>query len=743
MRTRLSTPLNSILKTGAALATLALVSSATGCSSLTLRGFFVDSAYPKTVPELPPRDLPLSVDASVASTLTVSYAKPHDASACLSSIAGDEAAIDALVSYGACLAEGTPRMQCSAALPWISQAAPRRGGRWGFQRGGRGLGAGRGRGAQEPRGPGSPSGPSAAGAPSAGAPGAPVAETAPKEPPLSSSEPPHNPISAAVASTTCPAELPSEVDQMRMYLSLGDAAEALYTYHLDTKGQFAIGEPLDDLLRAAFKRALTHASQILALDPRADRDPELPTLAQSGGAANGAFMAGYAHGLFWLREKARLYATPEQKTAIDGYRFGGAATSSVGTLVGLALDLYFSDQKPTVPQEKALDACIAKGGAPVSGEADRKLQDCGLAQLRVNFKQNEWDLLCAQHGTVLKLLGDDFSGLLRFDPLQKNILEPFFKDFKEILLGNSFTRTPMVVDMDQSVVVGLDERACLASGMDQQRCLVTATLASIIEPIFAAPMDTVYSGLNGPQGEKGTWVDGSVRSLNPASRGAHFGAGRLLVLNPTRSGGVPSARIKKMTEQFQQTTDSLGAAQRAWELSYSKSYLVERQAQACALGAYTGNHSLCPLPGAPRRDRAGAGSGGGAARFTATSLPGPAAVAVWVPEDIEPKTLFASGYTFDPLVMSALFAWGQQQALKDRKRIFGWLGWCALLAMEDGAEQCDVKGVSTLYRQRVEEQKVIIRTEVDSYRKYADRALWQKHLDERRSALKKNFKDCQ
>lgn len=671
MRTRLSTRFNPLLNAGAALASLALAGSAAGCSSLTLRGFFVDGAYPKTVPKLPPRDLPLSVDASVAAVLTVGYSKPHDAAACLSSVAADDAAVDALVSYGACLAEGTQRLQCAAALPWITPANPQL--------------------------------------------------TAPY---------------ARSAATTCPAQLASELDQMRMYLSLGDAAERLYAYHLDTKGQFAVGLPLSDSLRAAFKRALTHASQILALDPRADRDPELPVLAQSGGAANGAFMAGYTHGLFWLREKARLYATPEQKAAIDGYRFGGAATSSVGTLVGLALDLYFSDQQPTLPQEKALDACIAAGGAPVSGEAGRKLQDCGLAQLRVNFKQNEWNLLCAQHGTVLKLLGDDFSGLLRFDPLQKNILEPFFKDFKELLLGNSFTRTPMVVDMDQSVVVGLDERACLASGMDQQRCLVTATLASIIEPIFAAPMNTVYSGLNGAQGEQGTWVDGSVRSLNPASRAANFGAGRLLVLNPTRSGGVPSARIKKMTEQFQQTTDALGAAQRGWELSYAKSYLVERQAQACALGAFTGNHSLCPTPGGERRDRTGSGLRSAAAQR------GPAAVAIWVPEDIEPTTLFASGYTFDPLVMSALFAWGQQQALKDRKRIFGWLGWCALLAMEDGAEQCDVKGVSTLYRQRVAEQKVLIRTEVDSYRKYADRGLWQQHLDERRSLLKKNFKDC-
>ncbi|MCA9639652.1 MAG: hypothetical protein H6718_07590 [Polyangiaceae bacterium] len=631
-----------------------------GCSELTLRGFFVDSAYPKTVEPIPPRDLLLSVDASVAPSLIISYKKPHAAATCLDEISADDAAIGALTAYGACLASGNSEESCSPKLPWIATAA-------------------------------------------------------------GGSVPPGN---------ICPKNLPSALDQMRMYLSLGDTARALYDYHLDTRGQAALGKPLKPELLQAFKDSLKHASQILALDPRDDGDPKLPIFAQSGGAANGAFMAGYSYGLFWLREKARLYATPEQKAAIDSYRFGGAATSSVGTLVAIALDLYFSDQTPSPPQEQALDACIAKAGQPVSGDPKRKLQDCALATLKTNFKQNEWDLLCAQKGTVLTLLGDDFHGLLRFDPLQNNILEPYFKNFREILLGNNFIRTPMAVDMNQAVLAGLDERACRMPGMDSQKCLVTGTLSSIIEPIFAAPLDAVYSGLKGPAGERGTWIDGSIRSLNPAGRGAAFGAGKLLVLNPTRSEGIPSKRITQMTEQFLQTSDALGASQRSWEIGYADGYLQQRNVRACTLAKLTSNFSLCPAaaPGAP-------------ASVPATD-PGGDSIRVWVPEDIEPKTLFASGYTFDPLVMSALFAWGQQQALADRKRVFGWLGWCALLAMEDGAVKCDVKGVSTLYRQRVDAHKVEVRTEVDSYRKYNDKVLWQKHLDERRALLKKNFKDC-
>lgn len=656
---------NRLLEAGRASLMLGLAAFVSaGCGGLTLRGFFVNNAYPKTAESIPPRDLLLSVDASVAPALIVAYQKPHEAATCLDQLASDDAAIDALTSYGACLAKGGAEADCSQGLPWIPETS-----------------------------------------------------AASKQPSIPQGN-------------SCPGQLPSALDQMRMYLSLGDAARALYDYHLDTRGQAALGKPLKPELSQAFRQSLRHASQILALDPKNDGDPRLPTFAQSGGAANGAFMAGYTYGLFWLREKARLYATPEQKSAIDSYRFGGAATSSVGTLVALALDLYFSDQAPTPPQERALDACIEKAGKPVSGDPGRKLQDCALAQLKTNFRQNEWDLLCAQEGDVLTLLGDEFHGLLRFDPMADRILWPFFRDFKDILLGNNFIRTPLAVDMNQAVLVGLDERACRMRDMDSQKCLMTGTLSSIIEPIFAAPLDKVYSGLEGPGGESGTWIDGSIRSLNPAARGATFGAGKLLVLNPSRSEGIPSKRITQFVEQFLQTTDALGASQRSWEIAYAAGYQKQRHERACVLAKLTSNFSLCPevAPSAPESVPA--------------ADPGGDSIRVWVPEDIEPKTLFASGYTFDPLVMSALFAWGQQQALLDRKRIFGWLGWCAMLAMEDGAVKCDVKGVSTLYRQRVDAHKVEVRTEVDGYRKYSDKVLWQRHLDERRRLLKKNFKDC-
>ncbi len=705
-----SRPTRSLI--GAALLALPLLF---GCGSLTLRGFFVDSAYPKRAEPMPARDVELVVNASVVPSLIVDYERPAAAASCLAQLAQEPETIAALTAYGRCRAEGQASAACYMAAPWIPTRGPAGWGAWGARRHGQ---PGRLRGA-----------------------------------------------------LSCPSQLESKLDQVRMYLSLAETAEAAFGYHLDTRGQAAVEAPFDAELSQALTSTLEHASAILGATPTARRDPTLPTLALSGGAANGAFMAGYAYGLLWQREKALLYATPEQREAIEGYRMGGAATSSVGTLVALALDLYFSEQTPNAKEASALRRCIEAGGAPVSGQPGRLAQDCGLAQLRVNFRQDEWDLLCAQKGTVLDLVGSHFTGLLRFDPLQENILEPFFKDFQRLLLNNGFIRTAMAVEMNQGVLGGLDERACRLPGMDTQRCLVSASLASIIEPIFAAPLDVVYSGLRGAAGERGTWLDGSMRSMNPAGRAAAFGSGQVLALNPARAQGIPSVRVGPITEQFLHTADTLAASQRGWELGFAKTYLTERREDACTLKQLTGNGSLCPAPSrerrlgepqrrgdasawprrgasAPRGASAQRGARGGlnparaGARALPASDPGGQLLAVWVPEDIEPKTLFASGYTFDPLVMSALFAWGQQQALTDRHRVFSWLGWCALSAMEDGAVSCPTRGASPRYRQAIQDYRRELRREIDGYRKYADLALWQKHLDERRRDLSKHFKTC-
>ena len=52
------------------------------------------------------------------------------------------------------------------------------------------------------------------------------------------------------------------------------------------------------------------------------------------------------YGLLFIREQARAHGTPPQCAAIDRERFGASFGSSVGSLISLPLDLYFTDAAP-------------------------------------------------------------------------------------------------------------------------------------------------------------------------------------------------------------------------------------------------------------------------------------------------------------------------------------------------------------------------------------------------------------
>jgi hypothetical protein len=529
--------------------------------------------------------------------------------------------------------------------------------------------------------------------------------------------------------TGCPAGLSSHRDRMRFVLALAEAGAAVRAYEVASAGHSSAGKPAPKPLRAALARTLGHAAMILDRDAVAPRAAMLPAIALSGGAANGAFVAGYLHALFWARERALIHASAAEREAIAGYRFGSVFGSSVGSLIALPLDLYFATSRPLPAEERALDACIRAVKVPASGKPDRKLQDCALAKLETDFVKNEWELLCAQRGSILDLIGPDAESLLRFDPLEKGVIDPFFAALHRPLLANDFTRTAMAVDLRQHVLVGLDERACLIPGTDALRCLREGVLASIVEPVFVPARPSVYSGLQGPPGETGTWLDGSIRSLNPAARAATYTFGRVLAVNTHRAHGVPGPAPKGVLPLLLATFDALGAGSRAWELRYARVYQEARKQLACDLAVRFADGILCEepaaAPGSPSRD----------------GLDGDL-YEVWVPEDIAPSALSAGGYTFDPVVMRGLFLWGQKEFLRSRRRLLGWLGWCAIARLEDSSVACRTGRTSPAFAAELRSLSDAIERELAGLGKYADPATWQRHLDERRELVEDRLETC-
>jgi hypothetical protein len=529
--------------------------------------------------------------------------------------------------------------------------------------------------------------------------------------------------------TGCPAGLSAHHDRMRFLLALAEAALAFRAYQIASFGHSSGKAPPPKALEAALARTLGHAAMILDRDAVAPRRTALPSIALSGGAANGAFVAGYLHALLWTRERALIQGTKAERELIDGYRFGSVFGSSVGSLIALPLDLYFATSRPLPAEERALDACIRAVEVPASGRADRKLQDCALAKLETDFVKNEWELLCAQPGSVLELLGPDAESLLRFDPLERKVIDPFFAALHRPLLANDFTRTTLAVDLRQHVLVGLDERACLIPGMDALRCLREGVMSSIVEPVFVPARPTVYSGLLGPAGESGTWLDGSIRSLNPAARAATYTFGRVLAVNTHRAHGVPAPAPKGVLPLLLGTFDALGAGSRAWELRYARSYQEARKQLACDLAVRFADGVLCEAPalapGSPARD----------------GLDGDL-YDVWVPEDIAPSVLSAGGYTFDPVVMRGLFLWGQKEFFRSRRRILGWLGWCAIGRLEDPRVGCSTARTSAAFAAELESRSDAIDRELEGLLKYADPTLWQRHVDERRELVEDRLETC-
>ncbi|APR76742.1 Hypothetical protein A7982_02089 [Minicystis rosea] len=539
----------------------------------------------------------------------------------------------------------------------------------------------------------------------------------------------------------------AEVDEGLLLAALGDAGQALFAYHRGLRPeQRSFGEAGDPggVIHDAMTKSVEAAVSMLEHDPdRASESgpsrAELPTVAMSGGAASGAFTAGYLFAMLDLRE--RTIAARRQAgdaAAVERIRtrerFGAATGASVGALLATLLDLYFADASPLAsaklpePTRKALEACI--GAGPISGAGDRLPQACALALMEREFTaRSEWHHLCVENADVLDLLGSKASSFMRFDPMRRRLIEPFFRQLDAVVGGNDFVREVTAVDLRQNVLMSLDERACSPlAGPARAACLENAVIASIAEPVFARHVDRVYSGLRGAQGEDGHWVDGGVRSGTPALRalqltdwptprapiagsGGPFHPLRVLAINTSRAEGVPSGSIQGAFPALFGMIGAFVGQARQWEQAFVVPYAELRRQELCDL-----RPSVCDAP--PK---------------VAVSLPAPSLFtragllsAVYVPEKVEPASAAADAYQFDPFMMLGLFLLGERTFVEsDPRELLGDLGWITV------RDQLD--------NQRLSAWKKDVAARVDAYRARAADASFMKRY---RSLRKSHFDDC-
>ncbi len=410
-----------------------------------------------------------------------------------------------------------------------------------------------------------------------------------------------------------------------------------------------------------------------------------PALALSGGSANGAFTAGFLFELLSARERV-LRTLPNRVDVDRKERFGAIAGTSVGSLISQVLDLYFVDESQTLtkPQKDALDECVSWWGkrkhedtakstdcfngwpeplmtGPVPATDMRLPQACALTKLFRYFTDvDEGQLMCVERGPVTQMLGalgQARPNMMRFDPMQTNIIDPVLHDFGPLILANSTTRVVVSVEMEQSQTVGLDERACMLAA-DPNECLGSGVMASVVLPFFARPVRAVTTGLSSRGHDCGTWFDGGLRSGFPVFRAIRMTRpldvgstkARVLAISTSRLFDLPAERRINLMDVAMNAVGQMSnqnflsepeIAQRSEELRQRAMAILET--------------------GTPPTKDADFGAAVNRSRIPESFQ---SVLTVYVPTEAPPQIIAESGYSFDRYVMRGLFVWGRREAIR-------------------------------------------------------------------------------
>lgn len=425
-----------------------------------------------------------------------------------------------------------------------------------------------------------------------------------------------------------------------------------------------------------------HARVIAKTPPAVTAQGDLPVLALSGGAANGAFTAGFLYELLATREAALAMLPEGEREAADvASRFSAVVGTSVGAVQSELLDFLWAEEGPlTPPQQRFIDACTAATWEPprapvrsgvgcfAGGPAvpfptlpmpSSPRRACALTLLLKYFADSdETKLLCAEAGSVARavgFLGAPTLNLMRFDELQKSPMTPLLDAFGPAMKENGLNRVTVAVEAQQSQLLGLDERACPEG--ERSWCLSSGVMASAVMPGFARPVTHAWSGFS-ETGECGVWFDGGMRSGLPVLRALSLSRAAPVMDTPRRPGllrvlGLDTGRLTSSPAAAPSTLVdvAMGALEQLYtqngtsELLLAQQQAELRDAELAVLSAL-----LRPVSQVARR---------GGDQVLADD---PRVRGLFVPSDVPDWVVVGAGYAFDPPVMRGLFIWGREVA---------------------------------------------------------------------------------
>lgn len=389
----------------------------------------------------------------------------------------------------------------------------------------------------------------------------------------------------------------------------------------------SLGRPLTDHeLQSGIQIGMQRASAYL--EARSwHRQTSRPTtaLVMSGGAATGAFTAGFVSRIMDVFHTCHHSRTGD---ACPNATIDLVVGTSTGTLIGVMVDLF------QVPGQETNAKRLLVDNYTCSTEKD------------LYCKHNEWDW------HLLK----NMRGLMHFNGIEKKIKATLVPAMQT----NASELVTLAVDYDSGDLFAQSDQDPRDRAGDDAR--VQTLLSSIVEPIMADPVDSLTSD---GKALKGTFIDAGVRSGLPLREAVWRGAERTLMISTANVDIGPAPHPPAALQILLRTVD----------LATSQNFIGElQQAEFEAAARRTAEYNLCDL----RLERAGVDASTRksfcrrdhlwkpAAKEMATSCTvGPglfpdvanAWQSTWInrPETSGPG---ATGFSFDPAFMRNLFKWG-------------------------------------------------------------------------------------
>jgi predicted acylesterase/phospholipase RssA len=377
-------------------------------------------------------------------------------------------------------------------------------------------------------------------------------------------------------------------------------------------------------LQSGVAEGMRRASDYL-LARRWQRNSRRPAtaLVMSGGAATGAFTAGFVWRLMEVLQTC--HAAQSEKGCPDS-TIDLVVGTSTGTLVGVMVDLFH-----------------------VSG------QEANAKKLLVNNYtcSTEKDLYC-QHDDWDWHLAEDLRGLMHFKGIEQKLADTL----SPAMLANQTELVTLTVDYDSGYIHAQSDQDPMDVATGAER--VQTVLASIVEPVLSDPVDNITRfGKKLP----GTYIDAGVRSGLPLLQAVWRGAERTIIISTSSIDigptGHPSSALpilmrtldlatsQNLAAEFQQA-EFQGAARRLAEFNICQDRLDAAGVTSSDATSFCERTGLWPPPKGAQAAVANF-IGPGLFRQVANTWK---SVFIARPEN---GAQAATGYTFDPMQMRALF----------------------------------------------------------------------------------------